>query len=329
MRLSLQQKEQFFHEMSELLRSGKSFSETLQILAGARSSAVRAVATAMQRGAGDGSAQSFFAAAPKAFPALDREVVAGGEASGRLDEALEFLSGYYASLARARRRIISGSLYPFFILHFAAVMLAIPAFMNSGIEGFLKQALGFLAVFYGLAILVWLAARFAARTAGVNSGADRFLQALPAVGAVRVALVGSRFCLLMGMLVKASGGIFSAMRRSAKASGSALFQRGAEDAVAAVQSGGALGAAVAGTRAFPEAIDRAFQIGETSGRLDEEMMRQAARYTERFNARLDLLSGGVTKLILVAVTLSVAYQILSFYLGYYRSMSQTIDSLFQ
>jgi type II secretory pathway component PulF len=279
----------------------------------------------MQQGGGDGSAGSFFAAVGPVFSALDREIVQGGEASGRIDHALRYLSDYYASLARTRRRIIAGALYPFFILHFGAVMLAVPAFMSGGVEAFVRQALGLLAIFYVLFALGWMAFRAATRAAATNSKADQMLQSLPAVGGTRIALVGSRFCMLMGILVKASGGILSAMTRSASASGSALFQQGAEEAVASVQGGTTLGLAVARTRAFPESIDRAFQVGETSGRLDEEMTRQAHRFTEQLNTRLDVLAGAAGKFLLLAVTLTLAWKIISFYLGYYQSISSMVS----
>jgi type II secretory pathway component PulF len=325
MRLSLQQKEQFFHELSEIVRSGRSVPEALEMVAASRTPAIRAVASVMRQGGGDGSAGSFFAAASTVFNSLDREIVQGGEASGRIDDALHYLSDYYASLARTRRKIIAGALYPIFILHFGAVMLAVPAFMSGGIEAFVTQALGFLAIFYVLFALAWMAFRAAARAAAVNPVADQMLQSIPAVGGTRIALVGSRFCMLMGILVKASGGILSAMTRSAGASGSALFARGANEAVSAVQGGATLGLAVARTRAFPESIDRAFQVGETSGRLDEEMTRQALRFTEQLNTRLDVLAGATGKFLLLAVTLTLGWKIISFYIGYYHSLT----SMFQ
>jgi type II secretory pathway component PulF len=323
MRLSLQQKEQFFHEMSELVRSGKTVAEALEMIEASRSAPMRETASAMRR-VGEGStAENFFAAVPSAFTSLDCEVVGGGETSGRLDEAMGYLSEYYASMARARRRMIQGAVYPFFLLHFAALMLALPAlFGEGGMEAFVMQALGFLVIFYVLFALAWMALSAAIRAAGTNPAADRILQSIPGLGGARVALISSRFCLLMGFLVKASGGILSAMTRAATASGSALFEQGATQAVAAVQGGGALGSSVARTHAFPEPIDRAFQVGEASGRLDQEMTRQAARYTELLNSRLEMLAGGTAKTMGVIIMLVVAVRVVMFYVNYYASLAQ-------
>lgn len=322
MRLSLQQKEQFFHELRELLRSGRSLPQALDNVAGARQATLRQVAQAMRAG-GDGTAAGFFAATP-AFSAMDREVIAGGEGSGRLDEAAGYLSDYYAALARARRRVVYGLLYPFFLIHLAALLLAVPAMMADGPEAFVAQVLVFLGAFYavfGLGILlVWAAVRWAERSAA----GERFLQALPVVGKARVALISARFCLLMGMLVRNSGGILGAVTRAGTGSGSALFREGAASVVGAVQGGDSLGAAVARTGAFPEPVDRAFQIGEVSGRLDEEMARQATQFTEQFDQRLNLLAGVVTKGILLAVVLVVGWRIVQFWLGYYAALNSLL-----
>jgi len=88
-----------------------------------------------------------------------------------------------------------------------------------------------------------------------------------------------------------------------------------------VRGGMALGLAVARTGAFPEPIDRAFQVGEASGRLDEEMTRQGQRFNEQLNLRLDVLAGGFSKFLLLIVTLTLAGKIVAFYAGYYHSLT--------
>jgi type IV pilus assembly protein PilC len=327
MRLSLQQKEQFFHELRELIRSGKSVSDALRMKSTSRSRVVRGVATAMLEAEGDGSAENYFNGVPEVFSQLDREVIRGGAASGRLAETMGYLSDYYGMLDRARRQIIMRTAYPFFLLHFAALMLAIPALVTTGVEAFLVQIMLFLGVFYGLFALGWLGYGMVSRAAKDNAAVDQMLQALPAIGGTRVALVGSRFCMLMGILVKASGSILSAINRSAVASGSALFQRGAAQAVLAIQGGDGLGSAVTRTRAFPEAIDRAFQIGEASGRLDEEMQRQATRFTEQLNSRMEAIAKWIPVAITIAIFLTIGTRIVLHYMGQFQQLDSMMDGM--
>jgi type IV pilus assembly protein PilC len=325
MKLSLQQKEQFFHEMRELLQTGRSVDQALELKANGRPGAIRQAAEAMRAAAPGDTAEGYFAALPEVFSIMDREIVRGGELGGRLDEAMGYLSSYYEVMARTRREILTRAAYPVFLLHFGAVMLAIPALMQSGLEAFVAQIATLLGAFYVLAALCWLGFGMLMRAVRTNPAADQALQSLPAIGGARVALVGARFCLLMGILVKASGSILSAVNRAAAASGSALFQRGAEQAVVAVQGGGALGASVAGTGAFPEAIDRAFQLGEVSGRLDQEMERQAERYTEQLSHRLALLSNWGGKFLLIAILGVLAFKIIAFYLDYFHQVNSLLQ----
>lgn len=325
MKLSLQQKEQFFHELCELIRSGRSFPDSLQILSSSRNRTMREVATRMSAPGPGSSAESGFEAVPEVFSTMDREVVRGGEASGELAASMEFLRHYYETMSATRRRMIVQSLYPLFLLHFAAVAVSMPKFVGEGLPAFLVSVASVLGIFYAVLAILWLALVFVLRAARVNRDADRVLQSLPIFGNLRVAFVGSRFCMMMGMLVKASGSILSAMNRSAVASGSALFFNGAERAVVAVQGGDSLGAAVAHTRAFPEAIDRAFQIGEVSGRLDQEMQRQADRYTDLFRSRMEVVSGAATKGFMVAIMLYVAWTIVGGYLARMREIQSLIQ----
>jgi general secretion pathway protein F len=320
MRLSLQQKELFFHDLGQLLRSGQTLPQALELKTKARLGAARHVASAMLDKARESNAEGYFAAVPEVFTGLDREIVRGGELAGRLDDTMLYLSGYYGTLAKTQRRLLAQSAYPIFLLHFGALMLGIPDLMTGGMEAFVWSIAKLIGTFYIAFAVGWLLFLAILRAAREAPLADQILQSIPAIGGARVALVGSRFCMLMGILVKSSGSILSAMNRAASASGSALFQRGADEAVRAIQAGGTLGAAMRDTRAFPEGIERAFQTGESAGRLDEEMQLQAARYTEQFQGRIDLLSGTLSKLIYLCIAGALAYRIIQFWLGYY-SMS--------
>ncbi len=304
--------------MRELVRSGQSIPFALQLKANARSGAIRKVAAAMLGGAtAETGAEEYFAAVPSVFSAMDREIVQGGHSAGRLENAMGYLSDYYGSLAKTRRHLIVNTAYPIFLLHFGALCLAIPIYVSDGPAAFVQSIVWFLGVFYAAFAAIGMVFFAAVRAARVNSSADQMLQSLPAIGGARVALIGSRFCMLMGIMVKTGGSIFSAMKRSASASGSALFQRGAAQAVLAVQGGEGLGVAVTRTKAFPEPIDRAFQIGEASGRLDEEMERQAGRYNEQFQTRLEILSTWLPKMIYLAIAIALGFKIVAFYASYY------------
>ncbi len=69
MRLSLQQKEQFFHEMRELLRSGQSIPAALELKRHSRSGVIRRIAETMLSSAtSETNAGGYFAAVRAFFP---------------------------------------------------------------------------------------------------------------------------------------------------------------------------------------------------------------------------------------------------------------------
>jgi type II secretory pathway component PulF len=325
MHLSLPQKELFFHDLAQLLRGGQSLRQALELKGRGRAAGPRQVALAMLERAGDSSAEGYFAAVPGVFSELDREIVRGGEVAGRLDDTMGYLAGYYATLARTRRRILAQSAYPVFLLHLGALLLGVPDLMAGGVEVFVWSVAKFLGLFYLAAAAVWLAFLAVLRAAREVPAADRILQAVPVLGGAREALVGSRFCMLMGILVNASGSILSALNRAGSASGSALFRQGTDQVVRAVQGGERLSEAVARTRVFPEAVDRVFQTGEATGRLGEEMALQADRYVEQFQGRARSLAGALGTTIYLAIAGTIAVRIVLFYSSYYSGMSGLLE----
>lgn len=323
MRLSLQQKEQFFHEMGELLRSGRTLTQSLESIARSRNPRIQQAAGALLNAPAVTPAEAFRAV--PVFSGVAVELVAGGEAAGRLEDAMDFLAAYYGRLARLQSQLIGALLYPIFLLHFGAFILAVPALIVSGVGAFAGQVLLFLGVIYACALGMWLLVRGLANAAERSVGIDSTLLRLPLVGAVREAWAANRFSLVLSMLVKSSGSILAAITRAAKATGSARMIAGSAALIAAVQRGESLGGAVVATRAFPEIVERAFEIGETTGRLDEEMARAAASSGARYEQRLQLLSGIASKGILVVVVLALAARMLESIFSYAATLNSLLE----
>ncbi len=327
MKLSLAQKEQFFHELTQSLRSGRSLPETLERKAGKRFGTATKLARRMIDGAGEGSAAEYFAAVPGAFSALDREMVSAGAAAGRLDSVTGYLSSYYETLDRTRRRIISGLMYPLVLLHVAAVLLAVPVAVTGGMEAFIPAVAKVLGVFYALVIAVWIVVVLISRAVRRSAGADRTVMRIPVLGGARVALVSSRFCQTMNILVRSGGGILRSMERAGSVCESALYRQGADDAAASVRNGESLADAVEDTRAFPDLVAQAFAIGEQSGRLDDEMERQGKRYDEQLEDRLNALASWIPRIVYAGIAIYIGWRIVAFYAGYLGQINSLMENI--
>ena len=145
MQLRFQDKEHFFHDTAQMLRSGIPLPKAWEQLARGRdraAAAARSAAPAL-------SINLDVALEAGGFSVVDREILAAGEQSGRLEEACRELADYYAQLAKGRNRAIAASLYPVFILHLAALLLSIPpAIIDGDLSKFFLQAAAFLGTAY-------------------------------------------------------------------------------------------------------------------------------------------------------------------------------------
>jgi len=327
MRVSLQQKEQFFHELSSGLTAGLPFREVLERGAARRSQSKRMLCKALLTGmeTGDGSASSGFQSVSDLLDPLDISLAEAGEVSGRLDAVCRSLAEYYGQLSKAKRAMLNQLAYPVFLLHFAIFILAAPVAVTEGVEAYLRSVLIALGVLYGASLILGAIVVFVLRTLKSSAWMERVVRIIPLFGGVRKALVCNRFAMVVSMQVSAGAGILSAFQRGGEASGSALFRIGCERVVAMVRAGESLPVALAEAACFPEEIVEAVQNADASGRLDTEMQRVAAVFQNRFTSGLDALAAWVPRLIYLAVMAFVAVKIIEVAKGYLGTVEQLLQ----
>lgn len=327
MRLSLQQKEQFFHELSGGLVSGSTFREIMERGCKRRSGSRRAVSRALLDSSevSDGTATGAFMLVPEVFDDLDLSMVRAGESAGKLDEVSRTLSDYYRSLNRARQAVIGQLIYPLFLLHFGIFVLAAPSAVTDGPDAWFKEV----GITLGIAYLVlgglglvswWVAARL-----DKSPFLERVVRLVPGIGGLRKALIASRFSMVLAMLVRAGLGAVNGFQQAGVASGSALYLIGAERVAESVRSGESLEEAVNDAGCFPEGIRDAVTTAESSGRLDAELTRVAAVYQEAFTTKLDSLAVWIPRLIYLAVILLIAVKIIGVAQGYFAGFSEILE----
>ena len=71
---------------------------------------------------------------------------------------------------------------------------------------------------------------------------------------------------------------------------------------------------------FPELFANLYQTGEISGQLDDSLRRIHLHYQEEGSRKLHSFAQWMPRLIYLAILLAVAYQIVSFWAGYYNNM---------
>lgn len=308
MQLSSFSKEQFFHGFAQLMRSGVPVARALESLGkgrGRSAVAARAASAAYRDGLAD-------ALRGAGFEELDCDLVAAGEQTGRLEEALERLAEYHGSVAAARKRIVAQSLYPIFIIHLAALLLSIPAaILGGGWPAYVASAAWILGPIYGLVGIGVFALLATRRVIGRSPVAAGVLRAAPVLGGLLMDLAMTRFCLVLSLGIRSADGVLTSLRRAGRASADAGVRVAAEGAAEAIRGGSGFAEALGAFRVFPADLEQAFHVAEESGRLDSEMVRWAGIFRERLFARMEALSTWVPRLLYLVICLAVGYQILT------------------
>lgn len=261
------------------------------------------------------------------FSPLDGELLAAGEQSGRLEDACRELADYYSHLAQGRRKLLTASLYPLFILHLGALLLSIPPAIISGdFLTFFKQVALFLGTAYitgaFFVFLIWILAR-GFRS---NAVADRLIRRIPVLGGFFWNAALARFCLVLSLGIRSADGVLSSLQRAGRAAKSAYIQEGSVEAVSAIRGGAGFADSLRTTQAFPADLEQAFHVAEASGRLDEEITRWSGIYRDRFFSRIETLTAWLPRLLYLLVVALVVLRMFSLISQITATYSSLLDT---
>ena len=316
--LSLREKQNFYHSLGQLLRSGVPFPRALETLGQTARGAQRRLLQQLKADVAAGKTIAEAVSAQRsAVSDMEAGVIAAVERTGRLEYGFAQLSNYFAALERARARVLEKSAYPLFVLHFGIFILSLDTLLTgAGLTAYLKQTVGMLLLLYVLAGIAALVIRTLRDAAAHSTAIDAFLRALPLVGKIRRAFATSRFCATYEMQLAAGVNVLDALGAAARASQSALANRGVHRAIGELRAGHQVGQALGASGAFPEPMIRAVCVGEETGELEEELTRVAADYLAEGLARLDTLAEWLPRLLYLAVLVTLGWKVISWYRNY-------------
>lgn len=313
---------ELYHQMAASLAAGLELVRTLQMLSanppgrGMRHP-LRRVIQRLEDGATFGEA---LRAQGSWAPPFDIALLEAGELSGRLDHACQLLSRAYVDRARLLRVMMIGLAYPVFVFHFAFLILPVThlvsLFQGGELSAFVMAKLMFFIPFY-LAVLAIIFLSQGSRGRGWRSLLERFTGLVPVLGKARRALSLSRLSLALDALLNAGVAAVRAWPLAASASGSPALEREVERWKPRLDDGQPAGDLILTSSRFPQHFRSVYASSELSGRVDEALPRLAEHYREEGERGMKVAAGLLTALVYGAVLVVVAYQIVSFWLGYY------------
>lgn len=296
-RVSFGMLEDFTRSLSSLLAAGVPLSRALTILhqeathpaAGRQWKEIHSLVI-------DGvSLADSMARSPEAFPRVYTAMVEAGEAGGFLDVVLGQIADFQSREKELRAKVLAALIYPAVLLTLAVGVLIfllvffIPRFQTL-FEGFdatlplltriivgasdLLRSYGFFVV-VGIIFVFVLARQWLTSDQGRRK-CETGLLASPVVGPLLSRLAMSRFCRMLGTLLKAGVPLLSALNVARRSIGYQTLVDAAQESIERVRKGESLADSLGDCRAlFAGSALEMIKVAEESGRLDEELIRLA------------------------------------------------------
>lgn len=255
-----------------------------------------------------------------AVPPHHLTLIALGEVSGRTEIVLRDLAGFMEQLATLRRALLTGCLLPALVLHAAAFIGPLPAWLLGGSAlGYWRASVGFLGAIWAVGLLSVALVR--ALPAAPRA---MFLDSLPGLGRLWRSLDCWRVATSMEMLTNAGLGVISALRASAAICHRPRLAAALRGAAAAAETEGqSVSATLGASGEFPPELIAFWAVGEQSGRLDDALQRIATQLADQCRQRLTAVALWLPRLVYAAVSAYVITQIFRL-AGQYRHL---LDSL--
>jgi len=325
----LARRAQFYYQLAQMTEAGLSLVQALRTVRNQTHvpSLRRGLdAVAIRIGEGD-TFGTALARAADWLPPFDIALMAAGEKSGRLPSCFKKLASYYEERAKILRRTLWSLAYPVFLMHLAVLIFPVTALTGLVLQGtvgsfILKKAL-LLAPFYiGVGVVAYLAQ--GTRGELVRASLDRVLDLVPVVGGARRCMALPGLTMALEALINAGTDMIQSWSLAAAASGSSIVHSAVRQFPRQLEQGRTPAELVGESRVFPPEFAQQYYSAELSGKIDETLLRLHLYYEEQANSKTRLAVVILGGLVFGAVILAVAWQIVSFWMGYFDQVGQAI-----
>ena len=315
-----------YGQLADLLRSGVPLLRSLETLI--RASANRKLAgvvSSVHAQVSDGkSLAEAMSAHPRLFTALHVAMVSAGERGGFLEDVLASLAGYLDRADDLRSRIRGALIYPavltvlglvavlgilvvlvpLFRPVFAGMTLPLPTKVLLGLSSIVRERWVYVLVVLGVAVCGGAALL---RSAAGRRVWDSWQLRIPLAGKLIRSLCITRFCRILGTMLKNGVPILQSLSISKDAAGSLALAKTIETATEHVRAGDKLAGPLAAGGLFPADVLEMIAVAEESNQMEKVLLQVADNTERRVNRQLDTAVRLVEPLILVVIAGAIAF----------------------
>ena len=308
----------FYRQMGVMLKSGLSLLKALDNLSsGRQEKPLRETTSILREGVVSGkSLAGQMEICSGVFTRLETSVVLGGERSGNLAEVFTQLAVHFEFLQNIKSKLISGMVYPVFLLHAAIIIPAVPALILKGPVQFFKAVIPPFILIYGCAAAVIVFRKTISHSSPAAQVWDAFVIRVPVFGKLIITISMVRFLQAFTSLYVAGIGVIESVQISAQAMGNSLMEKEMLKSLLFLKIGKLLSESLVSNRYIPPVVLDMLKSGEVSGKMDETLSRVSGYLQDEVETTVQRVITILPVIIYLLVAMYVAFIVISFYSRY-------------
>ncbi len=329
--VSLKDKILFTKQLSVLLKSGVPLLQSIELLTehfeGRLHSILVAIKDEVKGGTSLADAMARF---PRAFDTIYVQLVRAGEASGKLDEILERLTGYLERREAVKKKIRGALQYPIIQMVIAiGVVVILLMFVVPQLEG-LFEAQGenlprttkfmlavsdifrryFLIIFAVIAAVI-LFFQYWLRTATGARIYDKIKLKIPIIKYVTKTNAIVQFCYTLGLLIESGVNLAEALDIVVKIVDNRILATTLKEARDKIIKQGKIAQYLQQTNIFPPIAIYLIRTGEETGELGSMLLTVAQNYEADLSEMIDRATGMIGPIMLIFMAVVVGFIIMA------------------
>ena len=337
-------KRTFFSQLQTLIRSGLSFSRAFELIIEGAKTKEKALYVRIFDEVVSGKELWRSLEADKAFTELDRSVVRIGEETGRLVDALEFLTDYYQKREEQKRMVTSALSYPIITLSIAIIVLVfmllvvVPIFeqvyarMGGELPAITRQIIGMsesAPAVLGIMVLLGMSMYGVRHMFGSSdkyqSITSGIVMRLPLVSGLIRKYQVSRFSRIMHLLVSSDVPILQALYLMRGIITFYPYRQSIEEVCRMIEKGQTL---TGGMDKYENLYGKRFlvllKVGEETNSIEQMLLTQANDTNAELEHEIKQLNNIVEPFLILAIGIIVAFVLIAMYMPMFK-MGMTIQ----
>lgn len=332
----------FTRQLSTMITSGLTLTESFRILLGQSHPAMAKVVANLNREIEGGSS---FADAlskhPTVFPKVYVALVRSGEAAGVLDRILTRLADNLEKAQEFRAKTKGALIYPAIIVIAMTIVTSLMMIvvmpkladmykdMNAELPGITKTLMSvstFMSQYWYILLAVVAGAIYGLlawkKTPSGQEVIDRLTLRMPVFGPIQVQVMMTEFTRTLSLMLGAGVSLLSTLQIVGESLENGVFRKAIRSVSGDVEKGLSFSEALVRQAVFPSLVGQMTAVGEETGKLDEVLIKVSNYFESESEHALKNLSTALEPVIMILLGIGVGFLIIAIVMPIYNLSGQ-------